>query len=90
MNSYIRITLWEVTAHIEFSIFRFISIYIGRILKIAMLPQYGQRICFCFIKIHLAYVFYTYIVRKQVMNSHRMGIETTPRFGLNGTKWQKI
>ena len=59
-------------------------------LKIAMLPQYGQRICFCFIKIHLAYVFYTYIVRKQVMNSHRMGIETTPRFGLNGTKWQKI
>lgn len=26
-----RITLWEVTAHIEFSIFRFISIYIGRI-----------------------------------------------------------
>ena len=59
-------------------------------LKIAMLPQDGQRICFCFIKIHLAYVFYTYIVRKQVMNSHRMGIETTPRFGLNGTKWQKI
>ena len=31
------------------------------------------------------YVLYTYIVSKQVMNSHRTQADTDPRFGLNGT-----
>ena len=31
------------------------------------------------------YVLYTYIVSKQVMNSHRTQADTGPRFGLNGT-----
>lgn len=32
-----------------------------------------------------SYVFYTYIVRKQVMNSHVLGSETAPRYEPNAS-----
>ena len=91
---------WIVGADINLSAMRMRSIYKRMHLLILLFRRSkGQRMIFgFFICFHLActytirnvyvnnqYVLYTYIVSKQVMNSHRTQADTDPRFGLNGT-----